>query len=193
MFCVLLQDLATARAGYDPDPDARSNGLDEAADSEEATATGNDAPDDGAETGIMAGLIDAEVVVEAGGPTPGIADMQEQSVWQTLDVIRNGGVIASCTGSGLVSDFDPQHFVKTHPTSFPYGAGGVPKGMGLATYARILVERDIGRPADEGGENVMLQLALFNVLQRRTALAETRARMKGRPDDFRPPTGSAIK
>lgn len=135
-------------------------------------------------SGVMAGLVDVEIVLPPVTPVGEVGAVREETVREALDVVRGGGVVATSTSGRIASDFDPYYFVKTHPVSFPHGAGAVPKGMGLATYSRILVERMLGRPAAEGGEDVMLILSLFNVLQRHAALAETRGRMQGNPDDF---------
>ena len=136
--------------------------------------------------GMMAGIDEMEIAVTGAVMGLDIEAVQQTALGSALGVIRGGGVLASSmASSGLVSDFDPLYFVKTHPVSFPHGTGAVPVGMGLATYARILVERSIGRPDAEGGEDVMLVLTMFNILQRHQALSASRARIRGSPEDFR--------
>lgn len=133
----------------------------------------------------MAGLTDVEIAVSPSAECPNVDDTQATMVQRTLEVIRGDGVLASTLdSSGLASDFDAQFFVKTHPMTFAHGAGALPNGMGLTTYARILTERGVGRPDEQGGEDVMLTVTMFNVLQRHTALAATRGRLRGRPNEF---------
>ena len=164
----VTQGFEDPRAGYVPDGGDR-------------TATRYDEEADG----MMAGLDEMEMVVTGAVMGVDVEAAQEQALGTALGVIRGGGVLASSlASSGLVSDFDPSFFVKTHPVSFPHGTGKVPKGMSLETYARILVERSVGRPSDEGGEDVMLILAMFNIIQRHQALSTSRAKIMGRPDDF---------
>lgn len=142
----------------------------------------------------MAGLVDIEMVVPPTATVDDVGVVQGRAVSEATRLpgsgavsaeIQDEGVIASSSTGRLASDFDPSFFVKTHPMSFPHGAGAVPQGMSLETYAKVLVERMVGRPAAEGGEDVMLILSLFNVLQRHDALRRTKARMRGTPSDFR--------
>ena len=165
----VAQDFEDPRAGYVPDNgDRAAAGYAEEAD------------------GIMAGIDEMEMAVTGAVMGLDIEAVQQTALGSALGVIRGGGVLASSmASSGLVSDFDPLYFVKTHPVSFPHGTGAVPVGMGLATYARILVERSIGRPDAEGGEDVMLVLTMFKILQRHQALSASRARIRGSPEDFR--------
>lgn len=103
-----------------------------------------DAPGPFTSPRMMAGLVDAEVAVSS-DVAPGAFQRASSNAANTAaDVVRQGGVIASTTEAQLLSDFDPMFFVKTHPMSFPYGAGGLPQKMGLATYARIILERRCG-------------------------------------------------
>lgn len=135
---------------------------------------------------MMSGVDEVEVAVTGAPVGLDVEAAQRDALGSAVGIIRAGGVLASSTASsGLVSDFDPMYFVRTHPVSFPHGTGAVPTGMTLKTYARILTERSIGRPDADGGEDVMLTLTMFNVVQRREVLSATRARIRGRPDDFR--------
>lgn len=133
----------------------------------------------------MAGLSGVEIAVSPSSQCPDVNAALEEEIARTLKTLDKGGVLVSTSAStGLASDFDPLYFVKTHPATFPHGAGGLPQGMGLKTYGRLLLERSIGRPDSEGGEDVMLTVSLFNTIQRHEALAATRARMRGKPEDF---------
>jgi hypothetical protein len=100
------------------------------------------------------------------------------------DAYGRDQAIASVASDVLDNDFDPMYFVRTHPMSFPHGTGHKPASMSLKYYARLLTERQIGRPAAEGGEDVPLTLTLFNVTQRHSVLEGTKNRMSGQRETF---------
>jgi hypothetical protein len=145
---------------------------------------GSEDGDGGDAGGIMAGLTDVERAVPDHAPVERAQTAHADTLQRTLSIICGGGFMASVASSGgLASDFHPAFFVKTHPMSFPHGAGAKPAGMSFNRYGRLLAKRMVGRAADRGGEDVVLLLALFNVTQRHTILAETRGRLRGRTAD----------
>lgn len=142
---------------------------------------------DGPEAGgVMAGLTDVELVVNDATESVDVAETLRTGVASVLDTLQGGGVVASTAqGSALQSDFAADFFVRTHPVSFPHGTGKLPARMSRERYAKLIVQRQLGRPLARGGEDVPLFLALFNVTQRHRVLTETRVRMAGTPADFR--------
>jgi len=132
--------------------------------------------------GIMRGLDDMEIQWGAEGgraadPPQFIADAARQhgnfgdllrggpqaaAVRATLQ--QPGGVLASTVQRATpASDYDPSFFPLVHPTSFPYGSGGRPKGMSLKAWASLLMRRC---PRERLAHNVYLSLDLFNIIQR---------------------------
>ncbi len=132
--------------------------------------------------GIMRGIDDMEVQWGAEGgraadPPQFIADAARQhgnfgellrggpqaaAVRSTLQ--QPGGVLASTVQHGTpASDYDPSFFPLVHPTSFPYGSGGRPKGMSLKAWASLLMRRC---PRERLAHNVYLNLDMFNIIQR---------------------------
>lgn len=147
---------------------------------------GEDEDDDGPGAGgVMAGLTDIELVVTDAAESVNVAETLRTGVADVLDKLQGGGVVASTAqGTALQTDFERDFFVRTHPVSFPHGTGRIPAGMSRECYAKLIVQRQMGRPLARGGEDVPLFLALFNVTQRHRVLTETRVRMAGTPADF---------
>ena len=134
----------------------------------------------------MASLREIEVSVSAADAALGLNDAKHATMRRAMEAIRGGGTVASiASGGGLATDFAPDYFVRSHPVSFPHGTGARPDKMSEEAYHRLLTERMIGRPTEEGGEDVLLGLCMFNVGQRHRVLSETRGRLLGDPRTFR--------
>lgn len=175
-------------AGGDGDGEASAAGDSDSAsedgDADDVDGAGDDDADvpDG---GIMTGLTDIELVVSESAAEVDVEATLRQGVREVLETLHGGGSVTSiAAGGALQSDYAADFFVKTHPMSFPHGTGAVPAGMSRERYATLLVQRQLGRPLQFGGEDVPLFLALFNVTQRHRVLSETRVRMAGTPADF---------
>ena len=92
-------------------------------------------------------------------------DLQLDTSQQTErpEALRAGSTLVRSRGTGMLSDYDPRTLVGSHPTAFPYGTGGCPKGMSAAEHAKLLLAR---APRRKHAGDTELVLHLFNTVQR---------------------------
>lgn len=127
--------------------------------------------------GHMAGLDDAEMMIDCAGVAPDLATKQENALRSLLGDLRGGAKIASVGQSTTpFSDYDPAFLLLTHPTAFPYGCGACPKKMSLQYYHQLLLRRF---PSKQYAENVTMCLEMFNVQLRHDTNRFTTMRARG--------------
>lgn len=145
---------------------------------------GEHAPDADADNGLMAGLDDAELVVQTSPPAADVEGRRAGAARAVLEQLRDGGVLVSSAVPGqLKSDYDRDWFVLVHVTSFLNACGAVPHcGMTLRAYAALLLRRF---PTKQFAQNPMLCLDLFNIVQRHEVNTKTSMRAQGQPDLFK--------
>ena len=88
----------------------------------------------------------------------------EQVAARANVVLNRPCVIISAVPKGdLVNDYSPMWFIHNHPSSFPHGVGGKPKGMSLERWVKCTLNR---YPIEQFAQNICFIADSFNVIQR---------------------------
>lgn len=129
--------------------------------------------------GSMAGLVDAEVVVDDAMHVRDSNALCRQHLDRMIaSSLRGSGVLASSTPANAepLSDYAPDFLINLHVTTFPWGKGARPAGMSLPTYAAILLQRV---PNKQHANNVNLLFDLHNMHMRHEVNTHTAVQARG--------------
>ena len=123
------------------------------------------------DVGCMHGLDGIDLQFRMGGAQAPAAPLPDAP----HPLLQPGATLVRSKGTGLLSDYDPRTLVGAHPTVFPYGTGGCPKGMSAVEHARLLLAR---APRHKHARDPELVLHLFNMTQRQLVNQQARVQTK---------------